>query len=463
MTIARHAYKAREVGFFVEAALSPLSTTSVEWDDKQGVVEIYTTPDPLHTLRDIANWTKFTKPGSSGSFDVPAGTRKVAIEATSSPVVGEPLLLFAQGARSFRMLFAFNEPSWPDSVIELDDDPGNNWRELGFNVGDIARVDNTFLMLPEFEGDYEIISFNVASGTSGTTNDPWARVRRVDGKTIPEFDDPGLADFYIIPKITSGVFPTAVVVSDGLTNMEQARIYGVDQLDASVVPPPAPLPGTPFANFDWSDLSTLFQTAGTGSPVTTHGQAIHHIVDIQANMSDANANFGTTRTWDSAFGGIGGGDLVASNWVSTSVPSTSSGEWTILVVAELQSNLNGGWWAYAGVPALNNLIATDEMFFATSSGDIHWDQVGEETPYGTLFGLIIQADAGSILGYRSDISGSEGPDAAWVFEELDGVGAMSVGPFTGDMTWGQLVIWDSQPTIPEIKDYAGDKWSFAWA
>jgi hypothetical protein len=253
------------------------------------------------------------------------------------------------------------------------------------------------------------------------------------------------------------------VVSDSLTNMEQARIYGVDQLDVPVPSVPAPLPGTPFANFDWSDLSTLFQTAGTGSPVTTHGQTIHHIVDKQANMSDANANFGSSRIWDSAFGGIGGGEVVASNWGSTSVPSMSNGEWTILYVFEAQSDLNGGWWAYAGVPNINNIAATDNIGFNTASGDLVWDGAAEDTPYGTLLGLIVQADAGSLLGYRSDLSGSKLPDAAWVFEELEGVGAMGIGSLAGGMTCGQLVLWDSQPTIPEIKDYAADKWSFAWA
>ncbi len=225
---------------------------------------------------------------------------------------------------------------------------------------------------------------------------------------------------------------------------------------------PPPLPGTPFAHFDWSDLTTLFQTAGTGSPVTTNGQTIHHIVDKQATMSDANPNFGSSRTWDSSFGGIGGGDLSASTWISSSVPSMSNGEWTILMVMELQSDVNGGLWSYAGTPNIGNFVATDNMGFNTNSGDLVWDGASEDTPYGTLLGLIVQADAGDIFGYRSDISGSKGPDGAWVFEELDGVGAMGFGPFVGSMTWGESVLWDSQPTIQSIKDYSAGKWGFSW-
>lgn len=84
MTTSRHTHFAREVGFFVEAALSPASVASVEWADNGGTVEIYYTADPIQTIRGIATWTQFTKPGSSGTFDAPLGTRKIAIEATSA-------------------------------------------------------------------------------------------------------------------------------------------------------------------------------------------------------------------------------------------------------------------------------------------------------------------------------------------------------------------------------------------
>lgn len=270
MTVARHTYKAREVGFFSEVALSPLSVSSVEWDDKKGVVEIYTTTDPLHTLRDIDNWTKFFKPGASGSFDVPAGTRKIAIEATSSPVVGEPLLIFAQNEQSLRMLFRTGGDNWPDSVIELDTNSDPGWLEHGFSVGDVCRIDNPFLLAEEFVGDYEITSFNVAPKNSGTTVDDWARVRRVDGKTMPNVDDPGLCDFYMIPQATSKVFPTATIVSDGLTDMEQARLYGVDQLSSSSV---ALIPGLPDPQlwFDPTDASTVWQDAAGTIPAVDGG------------------------------------------------------------------------------------------------------------------------------------------------------------------------------------------------
>jgi len=160
VTIARHTYSSREVGFFVEAALSPLSVTSVEWSDNGGLVEIYTTPDPLHTLRDIANWTKFSKPGGSGSFDAPAGTRKIAIEATSHDA---------------------NDPS------------------------------------------------------------------------------------------------VVTVASDGVTNMEQARLYGVDQLNVTLVPllPPD------FANllfwFDVNDISTLWKDQAGTIPILTDLDVINRI------------------------------------------------------------------------------------------------------------------------------------------------------------------------------------------
>lgn len=273
MGISRHTYRAREVGFFAEAALSPHGEPhTVEWDDKKGVVEIYTTPDPLLTLRDIDSWTKFTKPGSSGTFNVPAGARKLAVEATSTPVVGEPLLIFAQNDQSLRMLFRTGGDNWPDSVIELDTNSDPGWLEHGFSVGDIARIENPFLLDPAFVGDYEITSFNVAPKNSGTTVDDWARVRRVDGKTMPNVDDPGLCDFFMIPSIKSNVFPTVTVEHMGHQGAESARIYGVDQLDNPSV---ALIPGLPDPQlwFDPTDVSTVWQdTAGTipatdGNPV----------------------------------------------------------------------------------------------------------------------------------------------------------------------------------------------------
>lgn len=329
MTVARHTYKAREVGFFAEVALSPLSVSSVEWDDKKGVVEIYTTPDPLHTLRDIANWTKFTKPGSSGSFDVPAGTRKIAIEATSAPVVGEPLRIFDQGDQSFRMLFRTGQDNWPDSVIELDTFASPGWIEHGFSVGDVCRISNPFLLAEEFIGDYEITSFNVAPKSSGTTVDDWARVRRVDGKTMPNVDDPGLADFDMIPQATSNVFPTAVVISDGLIDMEQARLYGVDQLD-SPVPPPAP-PVMPFATtaelwYDFTDVSTLFQNTGGSTPVTLTGHPIRFVANKGLNVSAGAplkrlAGAAVDITWDSDVGGFGAGVGINGDHVLGSTPT----------------------------------------------------------------------------------------------------------------------------------------------
>lgn len=154
MTIARHTYSPREVGFFVEAALSPSSAATVEWNDNGGEVEIYYTDDPLLTLRALTTWTKFTKPGSSGSTVLPLGTRKAAIECTS--------------------------------------------------------------------------------------HDP---------------DDPSVG----------------VIVQDSVTNMEQARIYGVDQLDSPVTVSPADYPALVLADMGASFGSFFEMQDGTISPLTDTG------------------------------------------------------------------------------------------------------------------------------------------------------------------------------------------------
>ena len=151
MTIARHTHSPREVGFFVEAALSPSSAATVEWNDNGGEVEIYYTDDPLQTLWGLATWTKFTKPGSSGSTVLPSGTRKAAIECTS--------------------------------------------------------------------------------------HDP---------------DDPSIG----------------VIVQDGVTNMEQARIYGVDQLDRL---PLLPALGDLIFHYDFSDPTQVFSDVGGTIPAVDGG------------------------------------------------------------------------------------------------------------------------------------------------------------------------------------------------
>ncbi len=297
MSVSRHTYRLTEVGFGVEAALSPHGEPhSLEFDEKFGALRVIHTSNPLATLRAGSEWEELTLPTSPGTVVIPSGTRKIAIEATSSPVVGEPLLLFAQGARSFRMLFDTSNDFWPDSVIELDNDPGNNWRELGFNIGDVARVDNTFLMLPQFEGDYEIISFNVAPKASGTTNDPWARVRRVDGKSLPDFDDPGLADFYIIPQATSNVFPIATIVQTDHQGAENARYYSVDQLNA---------PAYAVALHDWdyqgilADLTIV--TAANGG-VDAFGNAITDVAQGGGRVDDGVGPVGNSSPLKPGYG-----------------------------------------------------------------------------------------------------------------------------------------------------------------
>lgn len=211
MSVSRHTYAAREVGFFVEAAVSPWSVASVEWIDNGGVVEIYHTTDPLQTIRGIASWTKFTKPGSSGTFDAPQGTRKIAIEAAS---------VDAQS---------------PSSVA---------------------------------------------------------------------------------------------IIRDGVSNMEQARLYGVDQLDSPITAPPIPF----FPNqadlqhhYDYTDINTLWQDSGLSVPITANGQTIIGVTDKGAGAVNLNKGL-TNRVFDnvsfpfSVAGGDGNGAGVNSGFVSGAFP-----------------------------------------------------------------------------------------------------------------------------------------------
>lgn len=183
MTVAKHTYSAREIGFFVEAALSPLSVSSVEWADNGGVVEIYTTPDPLHTLRDIANWTKFTKPGSSGTFDVPAGTRKIAIEATShDPNDASVVTVISDGVTNMEQarLYGVDQLTVPVSPL-LPPDFANllYW----FDVNDISTLWKDQAGTMPIALDQDLIN-RIDNKGSDTVNVPYLH-DRLGGGTVP--------------------------------------------------------------------------------------------------------------------------------------------------------------------------------------------------------------------------------------------------------------------------------------
>jgi len=176
MSISRHTYSPREIGFFVEAALSPLSATSVEWADNSGTVEIYTTPDPLHTLRDIANWTKFTKPGSSGSFDVPAGTRKVAIEATSVDANDQPsVVVVSDGVTNMEQarLYGVDQLTIP-SFGNPADYPALVLADMGASFGSFFEMqDGTISPLTDTGPDASVDMIAKDPGITSEIDGPW--------------------------------------------------------------------------------------------------------------------------------------------------------------------------------------------------------------------------------------------------------------------------------------------------
>lgn len=182
MSISRHTYTSREVGFFVEAALSPLSVTSVEWSDNGGVVEIYTTPDPLHTLRDINNWTKFSKPGSSGSFDVPADTRKIAIAATSHDANDPSLVtVVSDGLTNMELarLYGVDQLDIP-ALLPPDIDNLLYW----FDVNDISTLWKDQAGTMPITTDLDVIN-RIDNKGSDTTNIPYLHDRLLGGNAPP--------------------------------------------------------------------------------------------------------------------------------------------------------------------------------------------------------------------------------------------------------------------------------------
>jgi len=283
VTTSRHTHSPREVGFFVEAALSPLSVSSVEWSDNGGVVEIYTTPDPLHTLRDIDNWTRFTKPGSSGTFNLPADTRKVAIEATSHD-----------------------------------------------------------------------------------TNDPSA----------------------------------VTVVSDGVTNMEQARLYGVDQLDSpSLIV--AAFPSGSLIHYDATDLSTLFQdTAGT-VPVAVDGDPVRR-VNNKGSIGGFTSRATQNPEWDTGLNAAGGILHSGNNrLVQNFALQDFSGGYTMMTAAfPTLGSLTQNWWAWDGFRFSLAQNVTDHMAGRIAGSDFSTGPGGSLT-IGLVNGAIQTApgDTNKFVSY----------------------------------------------------------------
>jgi len=143
--------------------------------------------------------------------------------------------------------------------------------------------------------------------------------------------------------------PSSVtVVSDGKTNMEQARLYGVDQLDSPSLIVSA-FPSGALIHYDATDLSTVWQnTAGT-TPVTTDGDPLQR-VDNKGSIGGFASRATAHPEWDTgenASGGIlcSGNNRLVQNFA---LQDFSGGYTAMTAAVPTLGSLTQNWWAWAG-------------------------------------------------------------------------------------------------------------------
>lgn len=201
MTTSRHTRSPREVGFFVEAALSPLSVASVEWHVRGGSLRIYTTPDPLHTLRDIANWTQFVPPLEDGVFNVPADTRKVAVEAkTHSASNPSVVTVISDGLTNMEQARIYGVDQL-DSPITAPPFPPFVSAAKDFNIIDIR---NTAGPWGQTDGRLGTVSYWIKNNVTNQENGFIWRQDNAGGATGFEFHKDGLERAVLTLKTAAG-------------------------------------------------------------------------------------------------------------------------------------------------------------------------------------------------------------------------------------------------------------------
>lgn len=244
MSFARHRYSPREVGFFVEAALSPLSVSSIEWDDKSGNVEIRYAANPLASLRGIAEWVSFVKPGATGVFNVPAGTRKVAIECTShDPDDPSVVTVVTDGLTNMEQARIYGVDR-----LTLPPGPPSNSLIHWFDFADEQTVyQDVAGTQPAQDGDPIRRVNNKGSDPTPLTSasdatSPTFHQGVVNGQSVARLDDPSERLFNVIP---NGV--------DGTVNgMTLAGIVRPISADADTI-----------LNFNWNGSDVALEIDGT--------------------------------------------------------------------------------------------------------------------------------------------------------------------------------------------------------
>ena len=267
--------------------------------------------------------------------------------------------------------------------------------------------------------------------------------------------------------------PTVQMVTLAHRGTESGRYYGVDQptLPAPVGPSGPQPPPTPFAWWDGSDLSTLFQdTAGT-VPTALNGDLVRYMANKGVGASHAlkTGVADTDVVWLENFqNGLGG--------IHCTVPAAQIGEL-------IDVSMTNGAWTQAVVASVSvptdfpvvNVGAYKSFFqgFGVASGDcfVVKDPVGSEVftdsnpAANQVFGMIMSWQSGGQLDAICSLS----------TQIKSVVNAPYVEPLSGDTTLigggilfsgvknGELLVYDALKSFATLKQYHFDKWGITYA
>jgi hypothetical protein len=263
--------------------------------------------------------------------------------------------------------------------------------------------------------------------------------------------------------------PTVFHVPGFFRGAENARYYGVDQLDSPIVLPLFPLGA--LIHYDATDLSTLWQnTAGT-TPVTADGDPLQRI-DNKGSIGGFASRATANPEWDTDLnfaGGIlhSGNNRLVQNFASQDF----SGGYTLMSAhIPTLASLTQNWWAWDGFTFSVGQNVSDTMAGRVAGDDISGSPGGSMTipaPTGTIQTAL--ADGNKFVSYSNDGVGDHIDFSANSFPGNNTdfvIGAntdANLLPFTGVTL--ELAMWAPALTPLQrigLEQYLTNRFAIAW-
>lgn len=262
--------------------------------------------------------------------------------------------------------------------------------------------------------------------------------------------------------------PTVFHLPGFFRGAEQARYYGVDQLDAPAVS--SLFPSGALIHYDATDLATLWQnTAGT-TPVVADGDPLQR-VDNKGSIGGFASRASFHPEWDTGLNAAGGILCSGNNrLVQNFALQDFTGGYTMMTAAiPTLASLTQNWWAWDGFTFSVGQNVSDSMAGRVAGDDISGG-IGGSLTIGLQNGVIQTALANgnkyvsySETGDKTDVSGNSFPGAGTDLV----VGAnndANLLPWTGVLM--ELAMWIPALTPSQragLEQYLTNEFGIVWA